>query len=140
ATDFETIDSWQKETEDALKIDRMTGGMPIARFENIHPHLKRLEIGASLNGLEIAQIGRVLTNTKEIGRFFEELQEKEIDLHVLYSLTDQFDSLGTLEREIRKTVEEDGRVLEDASPALKRIRNAIKQNEQRIREKLENMI
>src|SRR5699024_11754547 len=55
ATDTETIDRWQQETEDAVKLDRMTGGIPVARFENIYPHLKRLDIGASLNGLEIAR-------------------------------------------------------------------------------------
>ena len=137
---LEEITRLQNETEDAVKINRRTSGIPLARFENIHPHLKRINIGASLNGLEIAQIGRVLTNAKEITRFFDELKEREIELHELYQLADQFAVLPELERKIKQVVEEDGRVKEGASPALRSIRNGMKQSEQRIREKLENMI
>ena len=90
ATAPETIDRWQQETEDAVKLDRMTGGIPVARFENIYPHLKRLDIGASLNGLEIAQVGRVLTNAKQIRQYFDDLKEREVELKEIYRLADQF--------------------------------------------------
>ena len=50
--------------------------MPIPKLQNIKPHLKRLEIGAMLNGIEIAQIGKVLRTTTEVTRFFDDLSEK----------------------------------------------------------------
>ena len=138
--DLDTIETLQAETTDAVKIAWRTGGIPLARFVDILPHLKRLEIGASLNGEELSQIGRVLTNTKEMVSFFEDLREKDIELQVLYERSTQLIMLSPLEKDIKQTVNEAGYVLDEASQALKRIRTSIKQAEQRIREKLDNAI
>lgn len=140
SVEWEEIQTWQKETTDAVVIACRTGGIPLARFADVLPHMKRLEIGASLNGAELAEIGRVLTNTKEMVRFFSHLKEQEIDLQVLYERSNQLIVLPSIQKDISKTVDETGYVLEEASQALKRIRGSIKQSEHRIREKLDSMI
>lgn len=58
-----TLRQWLDETLDALKVQRLRGGIPIPKIENIRPHMKRIEIGADLNGYELAQVTRVLTTT-----------------------------------------------------------------------------
>ena len=58
--DKNEIELWQDETEDGTRILKLRGHMPIPKLQNVRPHLKRLDIGASLNGLEIAQIGKIL--------------------------------------------------------------------------------
>ena len=45
--------------------------------------MKRIEIGADLNGIELAQVGRVLSTTSELTRF-DELSENEVDFERLY--------------------------------------------------------
>lgn len=70
----EEVESWQDETEDGTKILKLRGRMPIPKLQNVRPHLKRLDIGASLNGLEIAQIGKILRTTSEINRFFRKIK------------------------------------------------------------------
>ena len=46
------VQSWLDETEDGMKVQRLRGGLPIPKLTNIKPHMKRIEIGANLNGLE----------------------------------------------------------------------------------------
>ena len=57
-TEVKKIEKLLAETEDGMKIYRIKGGIPVPVLQDIRPHLKRLEIGALLNGLEIAQIGK----------------------------------------------------------------------------------
>ncbi len=137
---FSDIESMQNETEDGATILRLRGGMPIPKLHNVKPHLKRLQIGASLNGLEIAQIGRILKTTSEVSRFFETLKETGIELNTLYHLAENFITTPTLNQQIRETVEEDGHVLDDASTTLRGIRTGIKRSETGIREKLDSLI
>ncbi|MGY0400834.1 endonuclease MutS2 [Carnobacterium jeotgali] len=136
----EEVEVWQDETEDGTKILKLRGRMPIPKLQNVRPHLKRLDIGASLNGLEIAQIGKILRTTSEINRFFENLKESGIEMNHLYDLTEKFITTPALNQVIRETVDEDGRVMNDASPALKGIRTGIKRGETNVREKLDGIV
>ncbi|MEG0474611.1 MAG: endonuclease MutS2 [Carnobacterium sp.] len=140
STSIEDVMKWQDETEDGATILRLRGGMPIPRLQNVRPHLKRLEIGASLNGLEVAQIGKILRTTSEVSRFFETLNETGIELNTLYQVAENFITTPTLNQQIRETVDEDGNVLDDASPALRGIRSGIKRGESAIREKLDSLV
>ncbi len=136
----EEVEVWQDETEDGTKILKLRGRMPIPKLQNVRPHLKRLDIGASLNGLEIAQIGKILRTTSEVNRFFENLRESGIEMNRLYALAEKFITTPALNQVIRETVDEDGRVMNDASPALKGIRTGIKRGETNVREKLDGIV
>lgn len=128
------------ETEDALHVLRLRGGIPVPKLENIVPHLKRIEIGADLNGIEVAQIARVLSSTKQVHEFFEELQENDIELYRLYDWVEQFVVLPELTKKMSVSVDEDGRVTDEASPELKAIRQTIRRMEQAIRESLDQLV
>ncbi|GGC82225.1 endonuclease MutS2 [Enterococcus wangshanyuanii] len=135
-----TIQAWLEETEDGLKIQRLRGGIPIPKLENIRPHMKRIEIGADLNGLELAQVGRVLSTTSEVIRFFNDLEDSEIELLRLYSWIEQLVVLPELSRRLKESIDEDGRVTDEASEDLKIIRNNIRKSEQTIREQLDGIV
>lgn len=137
---LEDVQQWQDETADGVQIERLRGRMPIPRLENVGPHLKRLDMGASLNALEIAQIGKILTTTTEIRRFFDDLEETGIEFYRLYDITSQFVTTPQLNQRIRSSVNEDGHVLDDASTALRGIRTGIKKGENAVREKLDSVI
>lgn len=137
---LEDVQQWQDETADGVQIERLRGRMPIPRLENVGPHLKRLDMGASLNALEIAQIGKILTTTTEIRRFFDDLEETGIEFYRLYDITSQFVTTPQLNQRIRSSVNEDGHVLDDASTALRGIRTGIKKGESAVREKLDSVI
>ena len=138
--DQEKVVALQNETEDGRKVLRLKGGIPMPRLKSIRSHLKRLEIGGTLNGKEIAEIGRVLSTTREIIQFFQWFEDNEISFFVLDELVAGLVVLPEITRRIQATVYEDGTIQNDASPALKGIRTGIKQGEQNIRTKLDDII
>lgn len=140
SSDYIEVKDKQEETEDGVRILRMKGGIPLSLFIDIRPHLKRANIGAALNGKEVAQIGKVIKSVREIDQFFVKLKEDEIELKQLYIISDQFVALRPLERAIFTVVDEGGYVLDDASTALRGIRTGIKQTESRVRQKLESIV
>ncbi|MFB8682301.1 endonuclease MutS2 [Enterococcus faecalis] len=138
--DENKIQAWLNETQDGLKVQRLRGGIPIPKLENIQPHMKRIEIGADLNGVELAQVGRVLSTTSELTRFFDELSENEVDFERLYMWREQLEVLPELNRQLKQAIDDDGYVTDEASPALKAIRQNIRRSEQTIREELDSII
>lgn len=139
-TDATKITQRLAETSDAIKVNRLRGGIPIPKLENIEPHLKRIQIGADLNGVELAQIARVLSTTSEVTHFFDELAELEIELQRLYAFKDELVVLPELTKQFKRALEDDGRVTDDASDELRQIRQQIRRNEKVIRETLDGLI
>ncbi|MFV0561040.1 MAG: endonuclease MutS2 [Enterococcus sp.] len=139
-SDAIVIEAWLNETEDALKVHRLRGGIPIPKLENIRPHMKRIDIGADLNGVELAEVSRVLSTTSELTRFIDDLRDSEIEFVRLYEWADQLVTIPVLSRRLREAIDEDGRVTDEASPELKIIRNNIRRSEQTIREQLDGIV
>lgn len=139
-TNAEDIKQLLKQTNDGVTLLRMKGGIPVSPFENIYPHIKRLSIGGVLSGSEIAQIYRVIKNVKVLKQFFRNVQEDDVQLETLYALSGQLEPLNDLIKKIESIIDEDGRVVDDASSKLKGIRTGIKQVENRIRERLEKIV
>lgn len=139
-TDETVIRTWLDETLDALKVQRLRGGIPVPKIENIRPHMKRIEIGADLNGHELAQVTRVLTTTREVNRFIEDLAESEIEFSRLYDWAKQLTHLPELTRRLKTAIDEDGRVTDEASDSLRQIRSQVRRSEQSIRETLDGLI
>ncbi|WP_430596455.1 endonuclease MutS2 [Enterococcus sp. DIV0210g] len=139
-SDLDQISKWLQETEDGLKIQRLRGGIPIPKIENIRPHMKRIEIGADLNGIELAQVSRVLSTTSELTRFLNDLRDSEVEFYRLYEWAKQLVTIPDLNRRLKEAIDEDGRVTDEASPELRTIRNNIRRSEQTIREQLDGLV
>lgn len=139
-SDEDKIEESLEETKDAFDVLRLRGGIPIPVLENIKPHMKRIEIGAMLNGLELAQVGRVLSSVTEVQRFFDDLEAAEIELQRLYDWRDKMIALPEISKAIRLSIEEDGRVTDEASAELKQIRQSIRKSEQSVREQLDGIL
>lgn len=136
----EKLAHWLAETEDGLKVQRLRGGIPIPKLENIRPHMKRIEIGADLNGVELAQVSRVLSTTSELKRFVADLADSEIEFLRLYFWEEQLVTIPELNRRLKEAIDSDGRVTDDASPELKIIRQNIHRSEQNVRELLDGIV
>lgn len=138
--DPKIIQTLLEETKDAMDINRLRGGIPIPKIENVRPHMKRIEIGADLNGLELAQVARVLVTVSEMVRFFNQLKESDIGLIKLYGWSEKLIILNELTRRLNQSVEEDGRIVDEASIELTSIRQSIRRSERTIREQLDEMV
>ncbi|RRK11104.1 endonuclease MutS2 [Lactiplantibacillus garii] len=128
------------ETNDGAEVYRLKGGIPIARLADIAPHMKRLAIGATLNGSELGQVGRVLKTTRAITRFFDELLEDapENDIRHLFDEVQELVTLPDVTKRLATAIEGDGHITDDASPKLSSIRSNISRTEGEIRAKMEH--
>ncbi|WP_155286424.1 endonuclease MutS2 [Lacticaseibacillus zhaodongensis] len=125
------------ETADGAKILRLRGGIPIPSLPDISQSLKRVRIGGVLNGTELAGISRVLQTVSTVVDFMTDIQET-IELKRLYELKDELTSLPALERRLKRSIDDDGTVTDEASSQLGAIRAQVKAIENQIREKMES--
>lgn len=139
-TDGEKVQQWLNETEDGMNIMRLRGGIPIPKIIRLTTELKRARIGADLNGLEISQIGRVLRTTSELVRFFQQLSDDDISYPAIQRYAEALCPIPDLSGEIHRCVTEGGDVTDEASSLLRQIRFQIRQNEQLIRQQLDEIV
>ncbi|MBF2345325.1 endonuclease MutS2 [Listeria seeligeri] len=139
-TDFQVVQKAQLETEEGAKIIRLRGSAPITGLTDINAHLKRLEIGGDLNGLEIYQIGSNLRVSRQMKNFMADLHEVGVELPLLGALSEELLVLKDVEEDITISIDEGGKVLDTASEALSSIRRTLRRTEDRVREKLESYL
>ncbi|WP_035189830.1 endonuclease MutS2 [Ligilactobacillus equi] len=134
--DYDLICENLAQTKEGADILRLKGGIPLANLETVTPQLKRLKIGAVLNGKELAAIGKILRSTSEIRRFFKEITTPEVPLPTLNQLLIRLESLPELTKVLNLSLEDDGYVRDEASPLLRSLRRQISGTEDEIRQRL----
>lgn len=139
STDYNEVVSWQEETDEAAKVYRMRGSIPLDGIYDIRAHVKRSSIGGMLSPAELNQIASTVHASRQMKRFIEEFHEEE-PIPILFTLTDSIMVLVEVEEEIKMAIDEQGAVMDSASDALRTLRNQLHRNESKVREKLESMI
>ncbi|TNK98360.1 endonuclease MutS2 [Fructilactobacillus sanfranciscensis] len=138
SSEAETVNGWLDETDDGAHIYRLNHTIPIPKLVDITPSIKRLEIGANLNGKELAQVSAVLNAILVINRFFENLETEKVELHVLYEEVKTFSNLREITVQLKKSVDDSGKILDSASGTLSSIRRQISRLEGNIKSKMES--
>lgn len=128
------------ETQDGQTVLRLKGGIPLPKLANVDPHMKRIEIGADLNGAELVEVRRVLEAAEELGNFFAGMRDNEVELPTLYGLSDQLTILPELRRDLQRSLDEDGTVTDEASSELRSIHQQITRLQANIRQELDDML
>lgn len=140
SNNYDELMQWQSETEQAFSILTQRKRMPIPRLTNLNPALQRLKFEATLNGQEIAQIGRLLAATKQLIEFFDQLAKEEKYYPALTSWVNQCVHLPMIEKLIVQSIADDGSVLSTASTQLASIRRQQTQIEAQIRNQLNSLV
>ena len=136
-TDSKRLQKWLNETQDGADIYRLESGIPLPKLDDIRPHLKRLALEAVLNGLELAQISRVLWTTSSVVKFFDDLAAKEVPMRQLDQEVHELVTLPDVTRRLRTSLEGDGHLTDEASPELRTIRQHITQTAAAIRQTMD---
>lgn len=139
SVDFDEVSRLQEETDEAAKVLRLKGNIPLGGIHDIRPHVKRSQIGGTLSPLELVQVASTVHASRQMKRFVEDLQEVT-EVPILLSYTEGIIVLANLEESIRNAIDEGGEVLDGASEALRSLRQQMRTRESRVREKLESMI
>lgn len=115
----------QTETTDAVTRVRQKGSLSFNGLKDIRDSLKRLEIGSSLNIVELLSISTMLSlaaKAKSYGRH----EESELPDDSLEALFRALEPLTPVNTEIKRCILSEEEVSDNASPGLHRVRRSMK--------------
>lgn len=135
SSDFDQVQNDIKQTLALTNLLRVKGQLPLTNFKDVRPSTKRLGVKANLNTQELGNLLLVLSLAQEINEFLEDVDEK-VDLTIIDSILAQLDVPDLLFRELKKSIDYDGEVLDTASSELARLRHDIASNEEDIKNRM----
>ncbi len=138
-TKLESVKALLQVTDEAYAADRLKGSAPFGGIVDIRPSLLRARIGGTLNPGELLDIASTARGGRRVKRHIESIHD-EHPLPMLSMTASGLAEHKPLEDAILDCIDENGEVLDHASPELASIRRELRSGEGRIREKLENMI
>ncbi len=139
-SDFESVLTAQQETDEAAKMYRLKGHVPLGGICDIRAHLKRSEIGGMLNPHELMEVANVLRSASNLIKFFGGFEENEVELPILLAYKNCLEVPKTLVNSLITAIGENGEVLDSASETLRQLRHKLQSDEVRVREKLDSML
>ncbi|CAG9611487.1 Endonuclease MutS2 [Bacillus rhizoplanae] len=139
STNYEEVVELQETTDEAAKVIRLKGHVPLGGIFDIRPNVKRAKIGSMLSPHELLDIASTMYGSRQMKRFIEDMIENGVELPILDTYAGRIISLYDLEKKITNCISDGGEVVDSASEKLRGIRQQIRTAESRIREKLENM-
>ncbi|MFJ7971133.1 endonuclease MutS2 [Psychrobacillus sp. NPDC096389] len=139
SVDFAEVTKLLEEMDEGLSILRLRGNVPMGGITDIRPHAKRAQIGGMLSPIELMETASTIRASKILRQFLENVAESE-DVAIPHFLEkkEAMPILTALEHEINDCIDENGAVLDSASSALRTIRQQLRIQVSRVREKLES--
>lgn len=134
--DFDQVQTALRQTLALANLMRIKGQLPLTDFQDVKPSTKRLSVKANLNAQELGNLLLVLSLANEINEFLEDLDDEKIDLTAIEPILDQLDVPDILFKELKKSLDYDGEVLDTASNTLARLRHDIRSNEEDIKNRM----
>lgn len=133
-TDIHDINAALSETSDALSRVYAKGAVSFGGVHDVGASVKRLEIGSSLNTVELLHISSLLTAAARIKNYYEDTTD---------SLTGYFhalEPLTPLNTEIKRCILSEDEISDDASANLRSIRRQKVLAAERIHTELNKML
>ncbi|WP_391202363.1 endonuclease MutS2 [Psychrobacillus sp. L4] len=139
SVDYAEVTKLLEEMDEGLTILRLRGNVPMGGITDIRPHAKRAQIGGMLSPVELMETASTIRASKILRQFFENVAEAE-DVGIPHFLKkkEAMPILTALEHEINNCIDENGTVLDSASSTLRSIRQQLRIQVSRVREKLES--
>jgi DNA mismatch repair protein MutS2 len=124
SSELSRIRSRQSEILELKEVMESSGGIPLRGLADIGGTLTRLEVeGAVLTVPELLALCQQMALSRTLKRFFQKMEKGRFPL--LTERISGLSSLHTLENRILRSVNENGEVLDEASPALAEIRHRL---------------
>ena len=131
STRHEEVVKWIDQTAELKGILESGDQLPSRDFRDLQPLLDQIKLeGSFLNAEEFQELKLVLTNLYEWTQFLKRRQQTYPELS---KLTLGFISDKELVDEISRIINENGKVRDNASPALKEIRSSLINKEKAVR-------
>ncbi|SMO35486.1 endonuclease MutS2 [Melghirimyces algeriensis] len=140
STCTEDVSHMLQSTAEAMDFLRLAGNLSFESVKEIRPSLQRARIGSVLSAVELLDVAGTAAAEKRVSSAFKRLEPEDAPLPILRELVGRLAETRGLAESILSSIDEDGQVKDEASPALKRIRGSIIQLQGRIRSSLEEIL
>ena len=137
ASDAATAESWMAETEEAREILRLYPLFSLGGVRDIREPLKRAELGGVLSISELVDIGDTCRASRQTRDFFSQVKGS---FPICCGLGKTLGLYKTIESALEKAITPENVIADTASDRLYNIRRKIKQNQDRVKERLESFI
>lgn len=138
STDLAEVAALLAETDEALAIYRIRGNVPMGGLFDIRPYSKRAQAGGMLGAMELMETASTIRAGRILRQFLEAIEaEGEIGIPLFLAKKEEMPVLTALEHEINACIDDNGKVVDSASGALRSIRQQLRAQEGRVRDKLE---
>ena len=138
-TDFNEVVTLLEETDEGLSILRVRGNVPMGGITDIRSHAKRAQMGGMLSAYELMETANTIRASRILRQFIEAIvTDEEISIPHFIAKKNAIPVLTGLEHEINASIDDNGHVLDSASGTLRTIRQGLRMQEGRVREKLES--
>ena len=135
--DFDTVERELKLTAEAETLFYKTGRSPVDAFPDMRHCLERMHAALFLSTGELLGIASCL----KAARIAKDILAKEVgEESYLYNLAGLLITHRSAEEEINRCIINEDEIFDGASPALARIRRAMRLANEKVREKLNSMI
>ncbi len=139
STDRQEVGRLLDEMDEGLSVLRIRGNVPMGGIFDVRGHAKRAQIGGMLSPNELMEIASTIRASRILRQFFDAiLDANEIEIPYFIERKEALPVLTALEHEIIACIDDNGVVLDSASMQLRTIRQQLRAQESRVREKLES--
>jgi DNA mismatch repair protein MutS2 len=137
--DFRHVQNALKETTDGASYIARRGSPPMGGVHDIRTSLKRVEIGGVLGPGELMRIGDTLRACRNLKNYASESAIKE-EANLVGELIASLGTNKRVEDRISLCIVSEEEIADNASPALANIRRQIKDQQNSIKEKLNDLL
>ncbi|MBQ6425482.1 MAG: endonuclease MutS2 [Clostridia bacterium] len=136
SSDMEDVNRMLTETEEAVMILRSTGRTPVDGFPDIRDMLQRIHATLALSARELLQVAQCLRVCRNAG----DVLRDSASAMLLKQLAERLPSHRMVEEKIQSCILSEDEIADNASSELARIRRQMKLANEKVREKLNQMI
>ncbi|BCJ88099.1 endonuclease MutS2 [Effusibacillus dendaii] len=126
-------------TEEGKTVYRLKGLIPFGGIRDIRQSVKRSAVGSTLDAAELLDVADTIAASRRLRKFLLDLAEQN-PLPILQGWAEQLVEMRSQEEEIRSAIDQNGQVVDHASPELYRIRGEMRSLQARVRERLDSML
>jgi DNA mismatch repair protein MutS2 len=137
STDSEEVRLWQRETAEAKFLVSVQPGLSLGGARDVRPLLKNAEIGATLDPPALLDVQSTLVSAKALRRG---IATKTDPYPTLAAIAQRLEECPKLAAEIARCINDNGEVLDSASPALSHIRRELAVARDRLVDRLNRLL
>ncbi|MGE6412688.1 endonuclease MutS2 [Planococcus kocurii] len=141
STDINEVNRLLEQMDEGAQVLRVKNNVPMGGIFDIRLHARRAQIGGSLSPMELMEVSSTVRASRILRQFFETIQEEAVvQIPHFLEKKESMPILTALEHAINICIDDNGGVLDSASTELRTIRQQLRTQESRVRERLESLV